>query len=262
MTILEEIIKHKKAEVEENKSIYPVKLLERSIYFTSETVSLKKYLLRNDKKGIIAEFKRKSPSKGMLNEYAPVEQVSIGYMQAGASALSILTDKKYFNGKNEDLTVARKFNYCPILRKDFIIDEYQIIEAKSIGADAILLIAAVLEKEKIKQLSELAKSLKLEILFEVHNKEELEKVSSNIDIIGVNNRNLNDFKTDINTSIELSVKIPDEFIKISESGISSVEAIANLRKCGFKGFLIGEYFMKSANPSKACAEFIKKLNNI
>ncbi|MFA6922864.1 MAG: indole-3-glycerol phosphate synthase TrpC [Bacteroidales bacterium] len=259
MTILDEIIKYKKTEVEENKSLYPVKFLERSIYFASETVSLKKYLLREDKKGIIAEFKRKSHSKGMLNEYASVEQVSIGYMQAGASALSILTDKKYFNGKNEDLTIARKFNYNPILRKDFIIDEYQIVEAKSIGADVILLIAAVLEKEKIKQLSEFAKSLNLEIIFEIHNKEELEKVNNNIDIIGVNNRNLNDFKTDINTSIELSKKIPVEFLKISESGISSIEAIKNLRKCGFKGFLIGEYFMKTANPSKACADFIKKL---
>ena len=167
--ILDQIVAHKREEVAKRKEIYPVKLLEQSIYFNTPTVSLSKYLRRPDKLGIIAEFKRRSPSKGDINPYASVEEVSIGYMQAGASALSVLTDTHFFGGKNEDLTEARKFNYCPILRKDFVIDEYQIIEARSIGADAILLIAACLEKAEIKSLAALAQSLGLEVLIEIHN---------------------------------------------------------------------------------------------
>src|SRR5438874_1033438 len=159
MNILEEIVAHKAKEVQERKELYPVKLLERSIHFNSPTVSLKNYLQRKDKVGVIAEIKRRSPSKGTINKYVDIEKVSIGYMQAGASGLSVLTDEKYFGGKNEDLTKARKFNYCPILRKDFTIDEYQVTEAKSIGADAVLLIAAVLSKEKIKELAILAHQL-------------------------------------------------------------------------------------------------------
>lgn len=259
MTILEEIINYKYSEVIENMSLYPVKLLERSPYFGSECISLKKYLLREDKSGIIAEFKRKSPSKGMINQYADIEQVTIGYMQAGASALSILTDKKYFGGCNEELTEARKLNYCPILRKDFIVDEYQIVEAKSIGADAILLIAAALEKDKLKSLAKFAKTFGLEVLMEVHNEKEIDKANESVDIIGVNNRNLNDFTVDINTSVELSEKIPEGFVKISESGISSPEAIKKLKTVGFQGFLIGELFMKTSRPEKACLDFIRKL---
>src|SRR3954462_11709546 len=152
MNILDQIIEHKRKEVEERKSLYPTKLLEKSIYFSSPTVSLRKYIRRPDLSGVIAEIKRKSPSKGVLNKNVSIERTSIGYMQAGASALSILTDTKFFGGTNEDLTTARKFNFCPILRKDFTVDEYQLIEAKSIGADAILLIAAVLEPREIDQL--------------------------------------------------------------------------------------------------------------
>src|ERR1041385_4589017 len=164
MDILEKIIAHKRKEVAERKSLYPVKLLEKSIYFSSPCVSLRKYLLRSDKVGVIAEFKRRSPSKGVINRYAPVERTSIGYMQAGASALSVLTDSEFFGGKSEDLSTARKFNYCPILRKDFTIDEYQIVEAKSIGADAILLLANVLDAKKVKAFAKFAKSLGLEVL--------------------------------------------------------------------------------------------------
>src|SRR5688500_15119050 len=152
MNILDQIIAHKRKEVSDRKSLYPVKLLEQSIFFSSPTVSLKKYVQRKDKTGIIAEFKRKSPSKGIINAHASVERTTIGYMQAGASALSVLTDKQFFGGSNEDLVVVRKFNFCPIIRKDFTIDEYQIVEAKSIGADAILLIAAVLDPERSKAL--------------------------------------------------------------------------------------------------------------
>ncbi len=260
MNILEKIVVHKQKELEEKKSLYPIKLMEKSSFFNSGTVSLKKYIKREDKSGIIAEFKRKSPSKGVINEFAEVERTTVGYMQAGASALSVLTDTYFFGGSNKDLSTARKFNFCPILRKDFIIDEYQIVEAKSIGADAILLIAAILDKEKINQLAKFAHGLQLEVLLEIHNEKELVVLNENIDLVGVNNRNLKDFSVDINTSIKLSGLIPDEFVKVSESGISSPESIMELKSYGFQGFLIGENFMKTGNPAKACKNFITELN--
>ncbi len=259
MDILQEIVAHKQKEVAKNKELYPVKLLEKSLHFDASRVSLKEYLLRPDKSGIIAEFKRKSPSKGMINEYAMVKEVTTGYMQAGASALSILTDNKYFGGKNEDLTEARDYNFCPILRKDFIVDEYQLVEAKSIGADAILLIAAVLSATEAKTLAKQAKELGLEVLFEIHAEEELGKVNEYLDVVGVNNRNLKTFEVKIQTSLDLSEKIPGEFVKISESGIHDPEKIRLLTKSGFQGFLIGENFMKHSMPGKACQEFIKQL---
>src|ERR1700749_3352019 len=183
MNTLNTIIEHKRKEVQEKKDLYPSKLLERSIYYNSPCVSLKKYLLRNDLTGIIAEFKRKSPSKGFINKYADIEKTTVGYMQAGASALSVLTDTNFFGGKNEDLSLARKFNFCPILRKDFTVDEYQVIEARSIGADAILLIAAVLSKEQIKNLTKLATDLGLEVLLEIHGEEELDKVIPEMQLV-------------------------------------------------------------------------------
>jgi len=259
MNILDKITEYKIREIAERKELFPTKLLEKSIYFDSPTVSLREYLLRPDKSGIIAEFKRKSPSKGFINKYALPEKVSVEYMQAGASALSVLTDNQFFGGSCDDLKTVRQFNYCPVLRKDFIVDKYQIIEAKAIGADAILLIAAILEKKQLVDFEQFAHSLGLEILFEVHNSEELEKIKLENKIIGVNNRNLKTFKTDIQTSIELSGLIPDTCVKVSESGISEPQHILELRKHGFKGFLIGENFMKSANPGLACKNFIKKL---
>lgn len=263
MNILEKIVAHKEKEVERRKDLFPVKLLEESIYFPTSVTSLKKYLLRKDKHGIIAEIKRKSPSKGMINNHVSIEKTSIGYMQAGASALSILTDTEFFGGKNEDLTIARKFNFCPILRKDFIIDEYQIVEAKSIGADAILLIAAVLEPEKLKSLAAFAKKLGLEVLMEVHNEDELlRSLCDDIDLVGVNNRDLRTFEVDINTSLKLGEMIPDKFIKVSESGISQPENIITLKRSGFQGFLIGETFMASSRPHKACYDFIHHLVQI
>lgn len=250
MNILDKIVKDKIEEVKKRKSLYPLELLEQSILFNTPVVSLKEYLLRKDKSGIIAEFKRQSPSKGAINQYASPEEVSIAYMQAGASALSVLTDKTYFGGTCDDLRTVRKFNFCPILRKDFIIDEYQIIESKSIGADAILLIAAILDEQQIKAYTSLAKSVGLEVLNEVHNKEDLRKIDlKDAKIIGVNNRDLKTFTTDIIRSKELSKLIPNEHIKISESGINNPESIIELRDYGYKGFLIGEKFMKTANPS-------------
>lgn len=263
MSILKEIAEHKKKEVQERRSLFPEKLLEQSIYFESQPVSLVKYIRREDKVGIIAEIKRRSPSKGLINANISVERTSIGYMQAGASGLSILTDQKYFGGKNEDLSVARSFNFCPILRKDFIIDEYQVIEAKSIGADVILLIAAILTPEEIKKFTSLAHSLGMEVLLEIHSEEEFNhSFSDDIDLLGVNNRDLNSFITDINTSIKLASKIPESVVKISESGISDPHIVLNLKEYGYEGFLIGEYFMQFGRPDKVCREFIKKIKTL
>lgn len=262
MNTLDKIIAHKYKEVEERKSLYPVKLLEQSIYFNAPTISFKKYLLREDKVGIIAEFKRKSPSRGIINKYADIERTTMGYMQAGASALSVLTDTEFFGGKNSDLTTVRKFNYCPILRKDFIIDEYQIIEARSIGADVILLLANVLSPQQIKQFAQFAKKLGLEILLEIRDKEELPAMNEYVDAVGVNNRNLKDFSVNISQSYELVELIPNDFVKVSESGIDAPETIFNLRNAGFKGFLIGELFMKQSRPELTCSNFIREITAI
>lgn len=263
MDILEKIVAHKKKEVAQRKSLYTEKLLEQSIYFEGKPVSLKKYLTRPDKSGIIAEFKRQSPSKGVINAHAKVERTTIGYMQAGASALSVLTDKEFFGGTNDDLKTARKYNFCPVLRKDFVIDEYQIVEAKSIGADAILLIAACLEPQRLKALAAFAKSFGLEVLMEVHNEEELQhNLNEHLDVIGVNNRNLKTFEVNVGTSKQLAEMIPSEFVKISESGISDPATIVDLKTYGFQGFLIGETFMRSARPDLAAREFIEQLNKL
>jgi indole-3-glycerol phosphate synthase len=262
MNILDQIIAHKVTEVEERKSLYPVKLLEKSIFFETQPVSMAKYIRREDKTGIIAEIKRKSPSKGVINAHVSIERTSIGYMQAGASALSILTDTQFFGGSNKDLTEARKFNFCPILRKDFTIDAYQIIEAKSIGADAILLIAAALEPLKLKSLCHFAHSLQLEVLMEVHNEEELmTNLDAGADLIGVDNRNLKTFEVSLDVSRKLSKAIPDSVIKVSDSGIESVEASADLRAHGYQGFLMGQNFMQHSRPEVACKDFIDKLRS-
>src|SRR5688500_3414695 len=245
MNILHQIIEHKRKEVAERKELYPVKFLEQSIFFESRPVSMKKYIQREDKSGIIAEIKRKSPSKGVINPHVSVERTSIGYMQAGASALSVLTDKDFFGGSNDDLTTARKFNFCPILRKDFTIDEYQVVEAKSIGADAILLIAAVLDASQLGSLASFAHTLGLEVLLEVHNEEELKKsLDAGADLIGVNNRDLKTFQLSIEVSKKLAPLIPQSMVKVSESGIESVEAILDLKTYGYEGFLMGQNFMQ------------------
>ncbi len=262
MNILDEIIANKRKEVDERKSLYPVKLLEKSIFFQSPTVSLRKYIQRPDKSGVIAEIKRKSPSKGILNKNVSIERTSIGYMQAGASALSILTDQKFFGGSNEDLVTARKFNFCPILRKDFTIDEYQIIEAKSIGADAILLIAAALEPSVSIDLAKFAHSLGLEVLLEVHDEQELranEKVDA--DLIGVNNRSLKTFEVSVEVSKRLAPIIPKERVRVSESGLSDPAVLCELKRHGFQGFLIGETFMKHVRPEEAALEFLEAVKS-
>jgi len=259
MTILDKIIAYKRNEVIKNKDFRSFKELEKSIYFKSETKSLKEYILRIDKSGIIAEFKRKSPSKGVINGTSKVEDVIAGYEKSGVSALSILTDTHFFGGKNEDVLTARKINTCPILRKDFIVSEYQILEAKAIGADAILLIAAVLSIKEIKQFTSFAQQLGLEVLFEVHTQEELDKYIPEISLVGINNRNLKTFKVDFENSILLSKQLPLDTVKVAESGINDYKNIIELKKHGFEGFLIGENFMKTNSPELACKTFIDKL---
>ena len=259
MSILDQIIASKKKEIALKKSVVSVAQLEKSDLFNSKTIALSKSIV-NSPFGIIAEHKRRSPSKATINNSFSVEEVVKGYENAGASGISVLTDIQYFGGSLEDLLLVRASVQVPLLRKEFIVDEYQLLEAKAFGADAILLIAAVLSKSEIKHLSEFAQSLALEVLLEVHNMEELEKsIMPSLDLIGVNNRNLKTFEVNLQNSIDLVNYIPNNFIKISESGITSTEDIKLLRSHGFQGFLIGENFMKTESPGKSLEQFINQL---
>jgi len=259
MNILDKITQDKRNEVNLRKSIIPVSQLEQSVLFERQTVSLSNNL-KHSASGIIAEHKRRSPSKSVINNTLNVQDVAKGYEDAGVCGMSVLTDGKYFGGSLDDLLIARASSNLPLLRKEFIIDEYQILEAKAHGADVILLIAAILTREEIKQFSELAKSLNLDVLLEVHNEEELQKsIMPSLDMLGVNNRNLKTFDVSLKTSKQLSELIPNDFVKVSESGISNIEAIKELQPYGYKGFLIGENFMKTDNPGASATEFIKSL---
>lgn len=260
MNILEEITQHKYTEVALHSKHLPVSVLEKSLFFERECLSFKEALLNPAKHGIIAEFKRKSPSKGFFNENYKVEEVTTGYVAAGASALSVLTDENYFGGSLRDLATARILNQVPILRKDFMVDEYQVLAAKAFGADVILLIAASTETSLLNRLAKFAKSLGLETLLEIKDKHELDgNLSEYIDVVGINNRDLTNFTVDINRSKELSTLIPDSFVKISESGIGKPEVIKDLRTHGFKGFLMGEAFMQTPDPIGSCRSFIESL---
>ena len=259
MTILDKIIANKKMELSSLKRSTSLDVLEKSKFFTRNTISLGESILNGGKTGIIAEFKRKSPSKGIINSHASAVDVAAGYFREGASGVSVLTDSKYFGGSSADLTAVRENNLFPVLRKDFIIDEYQVIESKAIGADAILLIASVLNKKEIFDMSHLARSIGLEVLLEIHEQNELEMVNQYVNFIGVNNRNLKTFEVDIHTSEEIAGKIPGDFLKISESGISSPAVIKILRQCGYNGFLIGESFMCTPDPVKAFSGFVKEI---
>ena len=259
MNILDLIITDKKIEVNQRKRIFPSAYWESSPLFERKTKSLAKSLKASNS-GIIAEHKRRSPSKQNINSSLSVEKVARGYESAGVCGMSILTDGKYFGGSLDDLTIARAVSDFPLLRKEFIIDDYQIIEAKAFGADAILLIAAILSPKEILSFSKTAKSLGLDVLLEVHNLNELEKsIMPSIDLIGVNNRNLKTFKVSLETSRSLAEEIPAEFIKVSESGISEVASIKKLKAIGYKGFLVGENFMKTDNPGLAAKDFINQL---
>lgn len=256
--ILEEIKQHKLREVQARKAAVPENALEQQ--FAHQPVSLRKHLLQQHSSGIIAEFKRKSPSKGFFNAEADAASICSGYAQAGAAALSVLTDETYFGGSADDLKAARKICSCPILRKDFVVDEYQITEARAIGADVILLIAEMLTKEEAHRFAQKAGSLGLEVLLEMHSAEHMEKLNDHIHLAGVNNRNLKTFEVKVETSLELAEKIPDRFVKIAESGIQNAAMLLRLKEAGFRGFLIGETFMRAPDPAAACAAFIRQIN--
>ncbi|MBC7391262.1 MAG: indole-3-glycerol phosphate synthase TrpC [Opitutaceae bacterium] len=261
MNILEKITQGKYKEVQDCKARVSVAELEKSIFFTNPTISLKSALENPDgKHGIIAEFKRKSPSKGIFNEaFSPVE-VTTGYVKAGATALSVLTDGPYFGGSKEDLIAVRNAVNVPLLRKDFMVDEYQILEAKAWGADVILLIAAAIDSNLLNRLAKFAKSIGLETLLEIHEVEELDgNLSEYIDVVGVNNRNLKDFTVDIERSIKAIEHIPTSFTRISESGISKTETVRYLKQNGYKGFLMGEAFMQTPDPVGAIKNFISHI---
>ena len=257
MDILSRIVKDKRIEVDLRKSLIPIQQLEQSVLFERTPLSLAQRLKHSDT-GIIAEHKRRSPSKQVINQSCNVFDVAKGYELAGVCGMSILTDGKYFGGSLDDLLTARASCELPLLRKEFIIDSYQILEAKAYGADVILLIAAILTRTEIKAFSEFAQRLGLEVLLEVHNETELQKsIMPSLDLFGVNNRNLKTFEVSLETSRTLSALIPNDFVKVSESGISSIEAIKSLQPFGYQGFLIGENFMKTNHPGQSAADFVK-----
>lgn len=258
MNILDKIVAFKKEEVAARKQQYPLQQLQQSAGFNRTPYRLSEFLLNPAKTGIIAEFKRKSPSKGIINDQVAVLEVTNAYTQFGASCLSVLTDTEFFGGSTDDLKAAR-VHPIPILRKDFIIDDYQIAEAKEMGADVILLIAACLSPTQVKDLAGYAKSLQLSVLLELHDEEELAHICGDTDIVGINNRNLKTFEVDIERSLRMAAQIPASKIKVAESGISSVENINLFKANGFKGFLIGENFMKAANPAQAFEAFVQQL---
>ena len=260
MNILDKITAYKYSEVSAKKEAFPISLLEKSLFFERETKSLANKL-RNSTTGIIAEHKRRSPSKAVINDKVLVQDVAKGYENAGVCGMSVLTDTNFFGGSLDDLLLARSATSFPLLRKEFIVDEYQIYEAKAYGADVILLIAACLSKSELKQFSETAKKLGLDVLLEVHNEEELNKsLFPSVDMLGVNNRNLKTFEVSLEISKTLSEKIPNDFVKVSESGISAIEAIKDLKTYGYQGFLIGENFMKTENPGESARKFISELS--
>lgn len=257
INILDKIVLRKRQEVQAAKEKVSLVELEQYPLFSRSCYSLRESVLDSSKKGIIAEYKRASPSKGLINGTSSVQEVVKGYQDAGASAISVLTDADFFQGSLQDLTEAREVLQIPLLRKEFIVDKYQIAEAKAYGADIILLIAACLSTLEIRDFSKYAKSLGLNVLLEVHNEEELNRsIFPSIDAIGVNNRNLKDFSVSLDHSYGLVNKIPNDYIKVSESGISDPQTIKELKKAGFHAFLIGENFMKTENPAQSIQEFV------
>lgn len=259
MDILEKIVAQKKIEVQQKREMLPFHVLEQYPHYGHETVSLHEVLARGASTGIITEFKRRSPSKGVINDQVEIVDVVNDYEAHGAAGISVLTDEQFFGGFLDDLMVARETVSCPILRKDFIVDEYQVVEAKAIGADVILLIAACLSQAAVKRLAALAMSLGLEVLLELHDEEEIGHICDDTSLIGINNRNLKTFEVDIDRSLRMAEMIPDDKIKIAESGISSAANIKLFKKYGFSGFLIGENFMKESNPGEAFRKFVEQL---
>ncbi|MCX6321852.1 MAG: indole-3-glycerol phosphate synthase TrpC [Bacteroidia bacterium] len=258
MDILDKIIAFKRDEVKVKKRLYPVSKLEDTVFFKREMPSFYE-ALNKPEPSIIGEFKRKSPSKGVINFTADVEQVARGYQEAGIAAMSILTDKEFFGGEDHDLQNVAVFAKLPLLRKDFIVDEYQVIESKSIGAAAILLIASILSKKEAERLSDLALNLGMDVLFEIHDEKDLDKMNHKIKIIGINNRNLKTFEVSMDNSRDLFHHLPLNCLKVAESGFQTINDVKQLFSRGYDAFLIGEKFMRSENPGKTAAGFIMDL---
>ena len=257
-SILDKIIANKRLEVERHKKDVSINELEKRLSTITPRASFKE-AIKNSRTGIIAEFKRRSPSRDWIFKDAKIEDVIPLYSQNGASAISVLTDMDFFGGELADLELAGSLTKTPLLRKDFVVDEYQLYQAKISGASAILLIASALTIDETKQLAKKAKELNLDVLLEIHNEQELHHINDKVDVVGVNNRNLGTFVTDIQISFDLADKIPNDFIKISESGISEPQTVIDLQQAGYKGFLMGENFMKTSNPGKALEDFINQL---
>lgn len=260
--ILQEIIAYKRIEVERQKQeIEPRTLyntVERIMDDTPQTLSMSKSLA-SSQSGIIAEFKRKSPSKGWIKENGRADVIPASYAKNGASALSILTDEQYFGGSMQFIRVARTTVEIPILRKDFIIDEYQVFQAREIGANAILLIAACLKLDECKTLIATAHQLGMEVLLEMHSERELDYACLDADMIGINNRNLGTFHTDVQNSFFMASRLPQNKVLVSESGISNPQTVSLLRQAGYRGFLMGEHFMRTDDPGLSLKDFISKI---
>lgn len=261
MTILDTIVAKRKHDVVLQKHGFSLSSFEKAPLFNRTILSATEFIQLPTKSGIIAEHKRQSPSKGIINANVFLQDVVSGYERAGASCLSILTEFDHFGGTLSDLEEARSLVTIPILRKDFMVDEFQILEARASGADFILLIAACLSNKEVRKFAQIAKSLDLEVLLEVHTKEELDACCPEVDMVGVNNRNLKDFSVDIERSVALIADIPNDFVKITESGISDIQSVQYLASAGYEGFLMGENFMKHPNPGQACFDFISELQS-
>jgi len=262
MNILDTIVERKKAEIAERKQQKSLDVIKADEYYTRKTISLVEGLSKPNASGIIAEFKRKSPSKGIINDRVDPVEVTKAYQDAGASAVSILTDAYFFGGNDQDLLRARQALDIPILRKEFIIDEYQVHEAKALGADLILLIAACLSKEEVVRFSTLARSLGLEVLLELHDEDELDHVCETIDLVGINNRSLKTFDVNIARSLRMAGQLPKDKLKVAESGIDDPAQVKLFKENGYSAFLIGENFMKTNDPGMALNEFRNQIEMI
>jgi indole-3-glycerol phosphate synthase len=259
MNILDKIVVQKKIEIEIAKQRYPIKDLQRSELYKRSCISLSDSLKDGLSLGIIAEYKRESPSKGLINIHQnTAKDVAIEYQNSGASAMSVLTDRVFFGAEEEDILLARANCKLPILRKEFIIDAYQVYESKAMGADIILLIGAILSKRKSKELSTIAHDLGMEILYEIHDEKEIELIPDDVEMVGINNRDLKYFKVDFERSMRMFDQLPKDQLKIAESGISDFNTVIDLKRKGFNGFLIGETFMKTKTPGITCGKFIQK----
>lgn len=262
MTILDRINEFKRLEVSRRQSKTPVQALRDSPGYQQTRLSLSQSIRQSKDYGIVAEFKRKSPSQDDINLGADPAAVTSAYQRAGAAGISCLTDTHFFGARPDDIDAVRRAVELPLIRKDFIVAPYQIHEARAMGADAVLLIAASLSPGQIDEYAAEAGELGLEVLCEVHNEEEVAKLSPYVNIVGVNNRNLKDFTVSITNSLRLAEMLPPGLLKISESGIEDPQSIVKLRRHGFAGFLIGTFFMREADPGAACAAFIRRVRDI